>query len=166
MTGPSRNDTSLAFVDVITNGLGGMLVLFFIVVLVQSQLEWGDPAESSKESGASDMQPFVLIVKSTGDTSVFDPGSGQSVWNFEGVPPGMIATQRGTQWDWGRSYAIFVANRPLGLNAVASIRTPGNAADLEVDLYPSGASKQSYTVRSRPGSTWTEVWPAVGFRSE
>lgn len=160
----SQNDTSLAFVDIITNGLGGMLVLFFILVMVQTELEWAEKtkAENKTESPRSD--PFVLIVQAQDNQTAFDAQSRQSLWQFEGVPAGMIAEDRGVHWDWGSSHAVFVADEPLGMNSRASVRTPSVPTTFQVDLYPAGGEKQCYLVKTRPGGTWTEVWPAVNSR--
>lgn len=155
-----KQDTSLAFVDVITNGLGGMLVLFFIVVLVQSQLEWADQAESASSSSRQS-EPFVLIVTAEDGAAPFNVQDVDPLWKFDGLPAGQIAHQRGVQWDWGQAYAVFVSDRPLGLNARVSIRTPTVPVRLKVELYPSGAQKRTYEIRAEPGSRWTEVWPAI-----
>jgi hypothetical protein len=163
MNRPKQNDTSLAFVDVITNGLGGMLMLFFVVVLIQRQLEWADNADTSDRTISRDSEPFVLIVRSKDGSTPFRADSVQSVWRFEGTPPDMISDRRGVQWDWGADYAVFISNRPLGLNSRASVRTNNPKSVLNVALYPSGAQVRTYEVESAPG-TWTEVWPALDSR--
>ena len=164
MSKPKKYDTSLAFVDVITNGLGGMLILFFIVVLLQTQLEWVDRSEASDVTPRRDSEPFVLIVTAKDGGSPFNAESSESLWQFTNVTPGAIQTERGVQSDWGASYAVFVSNKPLGLNSSARLRTDGVEAAFNVDVYPAGAQKRAYEVKSVQGNQWTEVWPAFNAR--
>jgi hypothetical protein len=164
MDRPKKYDTSLAFVDVITNGLGGMLVLFFIVALVQSRLEWQDQADSSDRSVRRKSEPFVLILRSKNKERLFNANTADSIWSFEGIPDGVISDRRGVEWDWGADYAVFVAKQPLGLNSRARIRVDTNVTEVIVEVYPSGAQKKTYPVRISSGTTWTEVWPALDSR--
>jgi hypothetical protein len=164
MSKSSQADQALAFVDVITNGLGGMLILFFLVILLQTQLEWKDSRTPTTGHKGRDSSPFVLIVKTKDGAAAFDPKAKDSVWQFQGMPAGEVSTRRGVHWDWGTNYGLFVANRPPSLNARASIATPPTPTTFVVELYPAGAPRKVYEVESTVGTTFTEVWPAIRSR--
>jgi hypothetical protein len=153
----NTNDSSLAFVDVITNGLGGLLVLFFIAVLVQNRLEW------SGSSGASsplrtDEFPFVLIARpsSTDSGECFNASS--DIWDISGISSGKLDRSRGKNLDWGVDYAILLASEPLDpARASIRIRTM-RSVQLDVEVYPAGARQKTYQVEAE-ANRWTEVWP-------
>jgi hypothetical protein len=159
MSRPSASaDNSLAFVDVITNGLGGMLVLFFIMLMVQSSLEWNSDSSGAAKSHISEY-PFVVIVKPKDAASCFD--TARSVWQTDGLPAGMIDTTRGKNLDWGGDYALFVAPSPLSpTKSSLSVRT-NRSTELDVEIYPAGAKPRRYVVQSVQGGL-VEVWPRLG----
>jgi hypothetical protein len=153
-------DSSLAFVDVITNGLGGLLVMFFIVVLIQNNLEWSGNSGSAT-AVKTDEFPFVIIVRPLegDDTTCFDVVA--DVWSINGLPPGVVDETRGKNIDWGGDYAMFVAPVPLlPTQTTLSVRTTRDAK-LSVEVYPAGARQRTFQVDAL-ASQLTEVWPRLG----
>lgn len=151
------NDSSLAFVDVITNGLGGLLVLFFIAVLVQNRLEWNGNSGTSNPV-KTDEFPFMLIVRpERADQGVcFNPNA--DAWDIRGIPASKFDRSRGKNLDWGVDYAILLASEPLDPARTAiKIRTMRNVR-LDVEVYPAGARQKTYQVNAQDNQ-WIEVWP-------
>lgn len=156
----NSGDSSLAFVDVITNGLGGLLVMFFIVVLIQNNLEWSGDSGAAK-TVKTDEFPFVIIVRPAvaDNATCFDVVA--DVWSINGLPPGVIDETRGRNIDWGGDYAMFVAPVPLvPTQTTLKIRTTRDAK-LQVEVYPAGARQRTFEVDAL-ASQFTEVWPRLG----
>lgn len=151
-------DNSLAFVDVITNGLGGMLVLFFIVLVIQANLEWSGGSDTTAAVRVSEF-PFVVIARPADGAACFD--ADRDVWEFSGLPAGLIDPRRGKHLDWGVDYAIFLAPAPLRPTAsTLSLRT-NRPVTLDVEVYPAGARQRRYPVQI-PANQTTEIWPRLG----
>ena len=154
---PSRSDASLAFVDVITNGLGGLLVLFFIVIVIQSSLEWNGQSGSATPVKTYEF-PFVIIARpSHADRSdCFDPVA--EAWSISGMPAGTIDPVRGNNLDWGVDYAMLVAPTPLDpIKTVLNVITTRDTT-LEIEVFPAGAKQRKYQVKAK-AKKLTKVWP-------
>lgn len=157
-TQPSA-DLGLAFVDVITNGLGAMLVLFFVVVMVQGSLEWSASTESATRGDLPEADPLVLLVQSA--NPLFDANSEESVWRSSGWSDASLSDRRGSLWDWGESHAVLVSPRPPGAGAAIDLRVAAGGGDLRVELHHG----QKHLTRTIPVSAeggWVNVWPWPG----
>jgi len=90
------NDLSLSFVDVFTNGLGALLVLFFIVAILQTTLEWASATQQGIIADKPVTDPFVILLRAEQDA--FEPGLG--AWD--------VPTGNETDHDVGPRYAVLV----------------------------------------------------------
>ncbi|MFO0906380.1 MAG: hypothetical protein U0939_25465 [Pirellulales bacterium] len=152
-------DLGLAFVDVITNGLGAMLVLFFVVVLVQGSLEWSATPDSPTPGDRPDSDPLVLLAQST--NPAFDVDSSERVWRYSGWSDAALADRRGTNWDWGPSHAVLIAPRPPAAGATIEVRTLPGGGELRLELHH-GERHWTQTVVLPDAGGWVSVWPWPG----
>lgn len=156
-------DLGLAFVDVITNGLGAMLVLFFVVVMVQGSLEWSASAESPTRGDLPEADPWVLLVQ-TGNP-VFDVTAEKDVWRSSGWSEGSLSDRRGQQWDWGESHAVLLTPRPPGAGASLDLQVRAGGGEMQVELHH-GKRHWTRTVPLPAEGGWVSVWPWPGESGE
>lgn len=159
---PPEADLGLSLVDVITNGLGAMLVLFFVVVLVQGSLEWSAADKTPTQAVKPAADPFVLMVQSSG--KLFDPASAENVWRYSGFSADSISAQRGANWDWGDSHAIFLGPGAPGPRAEIQVRTQAAAAEIRLELHH-GERHESCTLAAPANGDWVTVWPWPGSKT-
>lgn len=152
-------DLGLAFVDVITNGLGAMLVLFFVVVMVQGSLEWSAAAESPTLARKAAAEPFVLMAQSS--VRLFDPASDKNVWQFDGYASDSVSQRRGANCDWGETHALFLAPRAPGPQARMQLLTLPSSTEIRLELHH-GDRHETYTMPAPAEGGWITVWPWPG----
>jgi hypothetical protein len=89
--------------------LGGVMMLFMIVVAVKGRVEFG-PAQKASSPGAQNQSPFAVVVVATGPRPLFkrlgagDPGP----FEIKG-PAQAVRTARKPS---GERYAMFLSDRP------------------------------------------------------
>lgn len=152
-------DLGLAFVDVITNGLGAMLVLFFVVVMVQGSLEWSASTESATRGDLPEADPVVLLAQAS--RPVFDAESEERVWRHSGWTESSLTDRRGDQWDWGESHAVLVSTQPPAAGASIDLRVGAGGGDLRVELHH-GQRHLTRTIPIPAEGGWVNVWPWPG----
>ena len=134
--------------------------MFFIVVLIQNNLEWSGNAGSATPVKTNEF-PFVIVVRpvSGDNANCFDVIA--DVWSITGLPPGTIDQTRGKNIDWGGDYAMFVAPVPLvPTQTTLSLRTT-REVKLNVEVYPAGARQRTFQVDASANQL-VEVWPRLG----
>src|SRR4051812_28092798 len=99
---------SLSFLDVITNSLGSILLLFFIMIAVRGGLTALDqpPPAGADAGGAGALDPFVVVVAGAPRAALFADAKA-SPWQVRGAP----AAYR-PQTGAGANYAVFLADAP------------------------------------------------------
>lgn len=125
-----RNSSSLSFLDLLTCGLGGMLLLFFVVVALkqQSDVIGADRSEDSGNSGASSV---LITLRATNGDQLFDT-DGKHFAIFENA-------QQVEEWPIsakeieGPGYAIFFA--PQGLPSGMKLFLFGVRKEVAIDVF-------------------------------
>jgi hypothetical protein len=128
---------SLSFMDVMTSGMGSLLLLFFIMVATQSSLDLSSspsPSRASRDDitgesavpGEQDLSPFAVLIQTDAGTELWKPDA-KVTWE-----------SLGDASNWKRSH---------GLNYVMvhGLRTPAHDAELRVGPVPDNA--ENGTVR-------------------
>lgn len=157
---------SLSFLDVMTSGMGSLLLLFFIMVATQASLDLSSSSEtnSGRESltgessieGKRNAAPFAVVIRCN---------AGKSLWKADSK---MLWMPRGSEFNWrnshGDNYAI-----------THGLRTPPQGAELwvgpvaveppfTIDVFQNG--KRTASRRATPGDIDSDgmfrVWPASG----
>jgi hypothetical protein len=103
-------DTSLSFLDVLTNGMGSLLVLFFLMAALQT----ADGAASAPET--ADAEPFLILTSATPLATLFDRPAAEC-WHVTGDPAFDTRARR----DAGPGHALLYADRPPGPTAVIAL---------------------------------------------
>lgn len=149
-------DHTLSFVDVITNGLGSLLVLFFIMVLVQDVLHWSDEPEAPPSMTAPTDNPMMIVVRAKPGVAPVD-AAGQSPWRFTPSAAGLgLSDSRGRDWDWGTDYAILISPEPIPNSARVALNTSWNPTDVIVEVYVGGGKN---LVDAERVDGLLKVWP-------
>ena len=154
-----KSELGLTFVDVITNGLGAMLVLFFVVVLVQGSLEWSSTPDAKTNQEKPESDPVLLLVQST--TNAFDAESAEPIWRYSGWSDTALANHRGVNWDWGPTHGLFLAHRPPAADASIEIYTLPGGGELRLEWHH-GEHHWIHTLVAPPEGGWVTVWPWPG----
>ena len=152
-------DQTLSFVDVITNGLGSLLILFFIMIVTQETLHWSRDREAPPTPLAPTDRPMMILVTIKPGRTGFDTTNKQSPWLFKPIASDLgLATERGRDWDWGKDYALLISPSPLPGNAQIGLNTPLLPNDVVVEIYAQG---KKYTVPAERADGLLRVWPAT-----
>src|SRR5262245_53768553 len=94
---------SVSFLDLITCGLGSVLLLFDILLVLKGDLDFGNRQEGVR--GGQDEAPFVELISAPPHTQLWID-SERSPWEVRGEPP---ARQR---INHGPNFAVLYADRP------------------------------------------------------
>ena len=141
-------DTTLAFVDVLTNGLASMLVLFVLAALLQTQLEYDAPAGDGGPS--ADRRPFVLVAVADPPAAVPEGGlltlSGEAGW----PPPGTA--------DHGDGYAVLALDAPPPPGAVVTALGGDEDSEITVEILRGDAATRTRGF-DLPAGGRRVVWP-------
>lgn len=93
-------DLSLSLVDVVTNGLASILVLFFLLTLIRQQVTWESTFSEQRGHASQAIDPLLIVVTSTSDQELFT--GQQSPWASEPSGPQIRKAH-------GRNFATFFA---------------------------------------------------------
>jgi hypothetical protein len=109
---PQRDGSALSFLDVLTNGLGSLLVLFFLMSALRSGIisETPTPVDETTQQGfhrgddRGKMDPFVVLVSGPAKSALFVKGNGDRF-----LVEGEAAVPPGRRFSVGTNYALLIA---------------------------------------------------------
>lgn len=113
MPANEEKDTSLSFLDVMTNGMGSLLVLFFLMAALQGgdfaahQAQGFDRGKGQGGAEAEAKRPFVIVVSGQAGAALFAREGG---WAIEGD----AAFAQEARTSTGANYALLYAEVPPG----------------------------------------------------
>jgi len=147
--------TSLAFVDLLTNGLGGVLVLFFIASLFQKDLSWANTSIRDAAESRDRNQPFVIVARV--EPMCFGPN--QQVVVVEGLKR-RDGLQKGGKYDWSNAHAVLVLDKKPNIGTSIRIGGVTEPASLIVEYYHGDRRRliNSKPIPIVPGE-YVTVWP-------
>ncbi|MCX7664701.1 MAG: hypothetical protein N2112_04065 [Gemmataceae bacterium] len=150
-------DHTLSFVDLITNGLGSLLVLFFILVLIQENLNWSNEPEALPTNSIPTNHPMMILVQLKPDRTPFDQSGQQSIWLFSRSASDLgISSTRGRDIDWGKDYALLLTPEILPRDFQVFLNSSHSVEDISVEIYFEGL-KQTALPESVNGQL--RIWP-------
>jgi hypothetical protein len=152
---------SLSFLDVITNSLGSVLLLFFIMVALKETALLLDQPPSTKAlqhvGQGEDRQPFVLLISVPSGQSLLSDLKANP-WDREGTAPtfGTVA--------WGSNYAVFYADGAPPADAKLFVGPLEPNVRFRVQEFRAGkrrAPREEMTAAqlSRDAKGRTRIWP-------
>jgi hypothetical protein len=98
----STGDFSLSLVDVVTNGLASVLVLFFLLTALRSHLSWSASGHAADSLELRAVDPVLILVTADSEHGTF---TADSPWISQAGVLGIVRTH-------GTSYATFYAAEP------------------------------------------------------
>lgn len=152
-------DMSLSFVDVIANGLGSLLVLFFLMATLQGGLHWSTRTNSDAGQTNDPSDPFVLLVAANNEKPLV--AGGATPWLVGGAQGGFSYTE-----SYGPGYAVLYADRvpPLGTTVHLRLDPQAMPADARVQVFRAG--RQTVGRLERPVDRLVRVWPLAELGDE
>lgn len=157
MNGESKSMLSL--LDVLTCGLGGILLMYMIAVLTAQRLDLAEPRVDRRTEPDWPYAPFVILATTehAGDGGEHNlPGSLQ--FKYEAS-------------DWsdveimgGRGHAVLLARSPPP-SGIVFLTSPNSRGAVEVSIFHYGISLPPFRVRPAPSGAdeesemRTAVWP-------
>lgn len=157
---PEQADSvSMSFVDVITNGMGSMLVLFLLMTVLRQAVDLGAPHSPNGSEGeggqtgavaaarAPEKDPFVILVTSSGRRPLF---AGQGQWDLSDE---FGNARRNT----GATFAAVYAALPPPAGATVVLRGARSGEVVTVQVWHKGAMTARTETPRGDGSV--PVWP-------
>jgi hypothetical protein len=139
-------DTSLSFLDVLTNGMGSLLVLFFLM----AALRIADGTATTPRSG--DVEPFLILASTPHPATLFDRRAAEP-WHVSDP-----AFDRRARRDAGPTHAILYADRPPGPAAVVALHELRVGVSVKVEVFRGG--ERILAAERKPGVDGRLVlWP-------
>ncbi len=89
---------SMSFLDVLTCGLGAVLLLFFILMTLRKEfvVSAARTARGGTVSGAVDASPFLILATTPSETGIWD--SEANAWDILGEPQAELRTESGASY--------------------------------------------------------------------
>jgi hypothetical protein len=142
-------DTSLSFLDVLTNGLGSLLVLLFLMAALRT----ADAGASGDEVARTDAEPFLILASAVPPTVLFDRPTAEC-WHVTGD----LAFDTRARRDAGPRHALLYAERPPQPDAVIALHDLRADAVLKVEVYR--GRERVHTAQRKPGGDGRlTLWP-------
>lgn len=158
---PEQSDSvSMSFVDVITNGMGSMLVLFLLMTVLRQAVDLGAPHSPEGTEGVGgqtgavaasrtpEKDPFVILVTSSDRRQLFDAGGGR--WELSDEFGG---ARRNT----GGTFAALYAALPPPAGATVVLRGARAWEVVNVQVWHGG--KMTARTETPRGDGAVAVWP-------
>jgi len=146
--------SSLSFVDVLANGLGGLLILFILTTAVQTDIDFAkegkDKGVKTKKDGTgrgdNQKDPFVALVIGPPRVPILN----------EPKDPWRATRRTDERYDYGATFAVMHGpNPPTGDLALDNLR-PGIRLTVSIFVHGEPAGTRSQIV---PPSGSIKVWP-------
>lgn len=139
-------DTSLSFLDVLTNGMGSLLVLFFLMAALRT----ADGVAFGEGAGrTANAEPFLIM---TSAATLFDRPTAEC-WRVTGDPGFEARTRR----DAGPGHALLYADRPPGPDAVIALHEVRADAVVKVEVYR--GRERVLIAERKPVAGRLTLWP-------
>lgn len=154
-----RPVSTLSFLDLLCCGLGGVMMLFMIVVAVKGRVEFG-PTRRPSTPGVQQQSPFAVVIVAVGPAPLFVPelAASRSPFDARGDASTSRADRRSS---WGERYALYLAERPPSALKIGPF-APGAEADVQV--FSRGRRRLSGRLSDlKPGldsKGMLAIWPA------
>lgn len=150
-------ETSLSFLDVLTNGMGSLLVLFFLMAALQSA-DATLPSSDSRGVGmrTAETEPFVILLTSPTNAVLFPRPNAES-WRINGDPAFAARVRR----DVGPTHALLYADRPPDDNEVITLHDLPTAVGVKVEVYV-GRERVLAVEQQAGGDGRLVLWPRGG----
>lgn len=150
---------SLSFLDVMTCGMGGMLLLFFILCIIKGELELADRSVREATELGQLAAPFVVVVAAEPGSLLWE-NEVVGEWSTEGLD------RRELGLGVGRNYAVLYAYRSPPNTAQVRIGPLMPKARLTVQVFERGkrAFAAGPLLPSELGaaSSHLQIWPLAG----
>lgn len=150
-------DLTLSFLDVIANGLGCLLVLFFLSTIVRTELDWPLTTATNSTAIESDQDPFVILVTPSLQGGRLPPFSDQQVpWRIDDDQQQQLTS--GAQAGWGLDHAILILDRRPGPASVVRLYLPPGSEKVDCQWFTATSTGRASIMPIGPDS-WVQVWP-------
>lgn len=150
---------SLSFLDVMTCGMGGMLLLFFILCILKGELELAEGAAQEITEAGRRTAPFVVVVAAEPGKLLWE-GDGPGDWKLEGFDQHELG--RGI----GRNYAVLYIKRTPPQSSAVRIGPLRPGTRLTVQVFERGkrafAAGPFLAAELGAVGNHLQVWPVVG----
>ncbi|MFO1063096.1 MAG: hypothetical protein U0892_04385 [Pirellulales bacterium] len=123
----ANDSSSISFLDLLTCGLGGILLLFFIVVALRDEIDLDGQQTEKGKAVEKDSVVLIHIASPEGETLFDKSGAWVLVQDSEVTPmPQSITTS------FGSSFAVFYAVKPLPRGS--KLRLDGIRSDAKFEV--------------------------------
>jgi len=150
---PSHSSSSISFLDLLTCGLGGILLLFFIVVAIRQQSDLN--GQEMERGHADNEQSIVMIHLASRDGEPLFESTG-GTWLLKKNDED-LARPAFVEMSLGSSFAVFYSVQPLPSGTklwLSGIRSDAPFESIVTDRFGSAEYDSTYVQQSGLMYTW------------
>jgi hypothetical protein len=156
MNDDDSNMLTTSFLDVITCGLGSILLLFFLMVAIKGEMQFDDGTQTEFVQDERTAAPLIILVTGQDSRPIWAAGVAEP-WQ---ASPGVFDHQLAA----GPNYAVLYARQPPPRDWTLKLGPLAADARVNVQVIADGRRVIPAETEERKTATWKEgdfisVWP-------
>lgn len=145
----------LSFLDLMTCGLGGMLLLFFIVLTVHRAVTLaGSGTDRPNPAPVRSAAPFVIVAHAASDEPLFAQEPKESPWELRPAVPEFRYT-----WYGSSDFAVLYSDAPPPVGTTIALRQLGDTSRFTAQVFSGGRRVFCELLTFEEGADSCSVWP-------